>query len=56
LGYRVEKTTGLVLDREHNAAINIENRNRNNTAGTAGIQIYLSNLSIDTMKHEATYL
>jgi putative transposase len=43
---------GLVLDRDHNAAINILKRSKN-TAGTSGIEACLSSLSIDTMTQEA---
>ena len=44
---------GLVLDRDHNAAINIEN---GSTVGTTGFKACLSNLNRETMKQEATYL
>ncbi|MDL5502022.1 MAG: transposase, partial [Candidatus Methanoperedens sp.] len=44
---------GLVLGRDHNAAINIENRS---TVGTTGFKACLSNLNRETMKQEATYL
>ena len=40
---------GLVLDRDHNAAINIENRS---TVGTTGFQACLSNLNREAMKQE----
>ncbi|KAB2947263.1 MAG: transposase [Candidatus Methanoperedens nitroreducens] len=46
---------GLVMDRDHNAAINILSRSKN-TAGTAEIKACPSNLSIDTMKQEAPSL
>ena len=42
---------GLVADRDHVTANVIESRS--STAGTAGFQACLSNLSIDTMKQEA---
>ena len=44
---------GLVLDRDHNAAINIENRS---TVGTTGFQACLSNLNREAMKQEAPQL
>ncbi|MFZ3166914.1 MAG: transposase [Candidatus Methanoperedens sp.] len=44
---------GLVLDRDHNAAINIENRS---TVGTMGFQACLSNLNREAMKQEALQL
>ena len=43
---------GLVLDRDHNAAINILNRS-NSTVGTTGFQACLSNLNREAMKQEA---
>ncbi|MFZ3166251.1 MAG: transposase [Candidatus Methanoperedens sp.] len=54
LSMRVHKcpNCGLVLDRDHNAAINILQRSKN-TVGTAGIKACPSSLSIDTMKQEA---
>ncbi len=42
---------GLVLDRDHNAAINI--LGKSNTVGTTGIQACLSNLNREVMKQEA---
>jgi putative transposase len=48
---------GLVLGRDHVSAMVIESRSRNrSTVGTTGIQARLSNLSIDTMKREASQL
>jgi putative transposase len=44
---------GLVLGRDHVSAMVIESRS---TVGTTGIQARLSNLSIDTMKREASKL
>jgi putative transposase len=44
---------GLVLDRDHNAAINIEKRS---TVGITGIKACLSNLNREPMKQEATLL
>ncbi len=47
---------GLVLDRDHNAAINILNKSKidkSSTVGTTGIQACQSSLSIDIMKQEA---
>jgi putative transposase len=44
---------GLVMDRDHNAAINIENRS---TVGTTGFKACLSNLNREPMKQESTYL
>jgi len=46
---------GLVLDRDHNAAINILNRSIS-TVGTMGFQACLSNLNREAMKQEATLL
>jgi len=46
---------GLVLDRDHNAAINILNRSIS-TVGTTGFQACLSNLKREAMKQEATLL
>jgi putative transposase len=46
---------GLVLDRDHNAAINILKRSIS-TVGTAGFQACLSNLNREAMKQEATLL
>ena len=46
---------GLVLDRDHNAAINILNRSIS-TVGTTGFQACLSNLSREAMKQEASRL
>ncbi|MFZ3170230.1 MAG: zinc ribbon domain-containing protein [Candidatus Methanoperedens sp.] len=42
----------LVLDRDHNAAINILKKSKN-TVGTTGLKACLSNLSIETMTQEA---
>lgn len=47
---------GLVLDRDHNAAINIENKSLYNTVGTTGFKACLSNLNREAMKQEATLL
>jgi putative transposase len=48
---------GLVLGRDHVSAMVIESRSRNrSTVGITGIQARLSNLSIDTMKREASQL
>jgi len=44
---------GLVLDRDHNAAINIKNKC---TVGITGIKACLSNLNRETMKQEAPTL
>ena len=46
---------GLVLDRDHNAAINILNRSIS-TVGTMGFQACLSNLNREAMKQEANLL
>ncbi|HEX7575168.1 MAG TPA: transposase [Candidatus Methanoperedens sp.] len=46
---------GLVLDRDHNAAINILNRSIS-TVGTTGFQACLSNLNREAMKKEAALL
>lgn len=46
---------GLVLDRDHNAAINILNRSIS-TVGTTGFQACLSNLNGEAMKQEAPTL
>ncbi|MFZ3167914.1 MAG: transposase, partial [Candidatus Methanoperedens sp.] len=46
---------GLVLDRDHNAAINILKRS-NSTVGTTGFQACLSNLNREAMKQEAPQL
>ncbi|MCX9084622.1 MAG: zinc ribbon domain-containing protein [Candidatus Methanoperedens sp.] len=43
---------GLVLDRDHNGAINILKRSIS-TVGTTGIQACLSNLNGEAMKEEA---
>ena len=43
---------GLVMDRDHNAAINILKRSKN-TVGTTEIEACLSSLSTDTMTQEA---
>ncbi|NJD52335.1 MAG: IS200/IS605 family element transposase accessory protein TnpB [Candidatus Methanoperedens sp.] len=46
---------GLILDRDHNAAINIKNRSIS-TVGTTGFQACLSNLNREAMKQEAPLL
>ena len=46
---------GLVLDRDHNAAINIKNRSIS-TVGITGFQACLSNLNREAMKQEAPLL
>ena len=46
---------GLVLDRDHNAAINIKNRSISNV-GTTEFQACLSNLNREAMKQEAPLL
>ena len=45
---------GIVLDRDHNAAINI--LKRSSTVGTTGFQACLSNLNREAMKQEASQL